>query len=176
MKDWFLIVCLFLIMGISFYVGYKSATERNLVADTTRVVLIDTLFYDEPKVRDSVVVRYVRRMMRTAAEPQPAEKEGLDYDIAKNSTENSTADSVEVEVPITQKVYEDSTYTAWVSGYEPRLDSIAVRQRTIREVITQPVVKKQSRFGFGVGVGAGYGIINHKPDIFAGVMFTYRFN
>ena len=159
-------------MGISFYVGYKSATEGNPVADTTRVTLIDTLFYDEPKVRDSVVVRYVRRKMETAAEPQPAEREGLDYDIAKNST----ADSVEVEVPITQKVYEDSTYTAWVSGYEPRLDSIAVRQRTIREVITQPVVKKQSRFGFGAGVGAGYGIINHKPDIFAGVMFTYRFN
>lgn len=172
MKDWFLIVCLFLIMGISFYVGYKSATERNPVADTTRVVLIDTLFYDEPKVRDSVVVRYVNRKMATAAEPQPAEKDGLDYGIA----ENSTADSVEVKVPITQKVYEDSTYTAWVSGYEPRLDSIAVRQRTIKEVITQPVVKKQSRFGFGVGVGVGYGLTTRKPDIFAGVMFTYRFN
>lgn len=168
MKDWFLIVCLFLIMGISFYVGYKSATEKNLVADTTRVTLIDTLFYDEPKVRDSVVVRYVNRKMETAPETQPAEKEGL--------AKNSTADSVEVKVPITQKVYEDSTYTAWVSGYEPRLDSIAVRQRTIKEVITQPVVKKQSRFGFGVGIGAGYGIISHKPDIFAGVMFTYRFN
>lgn len=61
------------------------------------------------------------------------------------------------EVPITQKVYEDSLYTAYVSGFHASLDSITVRNRivtnTIRETVTKTVTKKKL---FGFGVQAGY--------------------
>lgn len=60
------------------------------------------------------------------------------------------------EIPITQKVYEDSLYTAYVSGFHASLDSIYIRNRiitnTIRETITNTVTKKK-RFGFGVQAG-----------------------
>ena len=42
-------------------------------------------------------------------------------------------DSVEVEVPISRKVYEDSTYRCIISGYKASLDSLWV-YHTIREI------------------------------------------
>lgn len=78
-------------------------------------------------------------------------------------------DSVDVLVPITQKVYEDSTYRAYVSGYNATLDSIYVFRRT--EYITNNVVVKTKPKRFSVGVQAGYGITprGFQPYIGIGV-------
>jgi len=46
------------------------------------------------------------------------------------------SDSVPVLVPITQRVYKDSTCTVWVSGYNPAVDSVHV----YRSVAYYPVV------------------------------------
>lgn len=59
------------------------------------------------------------------------------------------------------KVYtDDSTYTAWVSGVRPSLDSIRTYRHTqyvdryiYRDVIHQPKSKR-----WGIGLNAGYGI------------------
>ena len=78
-------------------------------------------------------------------------------------------DSIEVPVPIVQKRYDDSLYTAWVSGYEPALDSIDLHLPTITETITKTIVKPAPLITFGIQAGGGYGIINRKPDIYVGV-------
>lgn len=65
-------------------------------------------------------------------------------------------DSIDVLVPMTQKVYEDSTYRAYVSGFNASLDSIFVFQRT--EYITNTRVVKSKPKRFSIGVQAGYGI------------------
>ena len=78
-------------------------------------------------------------------------------------------DSIDVPVPIYQKRYDDSLYTAWVSGYEPNLDSIDLRLPTITETVTKTIVKPSPLFSVGIQAGAGYGIINRKPDIYVGV-------
>ena len=78
-------------------------------------------------------------------------------------------DSIEVPVPIIQKRYEDSLYTAWVSGFQPALDSIRLYQPTIIETITNTIVKPSPLFTFGIQAGAGVGIISRKPDIYIGV-------
>lgn len=49
---------------------------------------------------------------------------------------NMVADSVAVVIPITQRVYKDSTCTVWVSGYNPTVDSVHV----YRSVAYYPVV------------------------------------
>ena len=59
-------------------------------------------------------------------------------------------------IPITQKQYSDSTYTAWVSGYMPSLDSISIYPRREITTITNTIRKKPKRWG--IGVNAGYGI------------------
>lgn len=112
----------------------------------------------------------------TIYEPQPAET----IDIGKTvyikvavpqpQTQHDTVhDSIEVPIPIIQKRYEDSLYTAWVSGYEPALDSIDLHLPTITETVTQTIVKPAPLITFGIQAGAGIGVINRKPDIYIGV-------
>lgn len=86
-------------------------------------------------------------------------------------------DTVWATVPRTQKRYEDSTYTAWVSGYEARLDSIHVYRRTVTRTVPVPetALKGGARnwlhehFGAGIVGGAGYGLTTKRPDVFVGV-------
>lgn len=83
-------------------------------------------------------------------------------------------DSALAVVPITQKVYADSTYRAWVSGYNPKLDSIAIYNKTVIHTITRTEVEKCGKFGIGVVGGVGFGMATRKPDVFLGVGFSYR--
>ena len=157
---------------ISFVAGYwvGQKVERMDImqhTDTTYATKYDTIPYYYPVAKDSSVIRYITRNL--VGKPQ-----GTLTDTLSVGEPQSTLDSVSVTIPITQKVYEADSYRAYVSGYEPSLDSIFVREKTVRETVTIPVKQKQSRFGFGVGIGAGYGIINKKPDIFVGGVVSYR--
>ena len=102
--------------------------------------------------------------------------------MARNAAEHSQKeaggrkDSMEVAIPIVQKRYEDSLYTAWVSGFRPNLDSIRLHQREIFTTVTKYVEKPTKRLAIGPSIGVGYGIINGKPDIWAGVTVTWNFN
>ena len=78
-------------------------------------------------------------------------------------------DTINVAVPIMQKRYDDSLYTAWVSGFEPALDSINLRLPTIAETITQTFVKPSPLITFGIQAGAGIGAFSRQPDIYIGV-------
>ena len=86
-------------------------------------------------------------------------------------------DTAWITVPRTQKRYEDSTYTAWVSGYEAKLDSIHVYRRTVTRALVVPETALKGgardwlhgRFGAGIVGGAGYGLTTKRPDVFVGV-------
>ena len=90
-------------------------------------------------------------------------------EIKQKEVENSAYDTMQptaidtIELPKMQRVYtDDSTYKAWVSGYDPRLDSIEVYRKTIKETVTiqMPAEKKKRTFWqrFNIGVQAGYGL------------------
>ena len=79
------------------------------------------------------------------------------------------ADSIDVPIPIVQKRYEDSLYTAWVSGFEPNLDSIRLYTPEIQTTVTKTVYEPTPLLTLGVQVGGGYGLINRKPDIYVGI-------
>ena len=75
------------------------------------------------------------------------------------------------------KFYKDSLYEAWVSGYEPSLDSICVfpLTKTITNTITNTVietkeVKKKTPFGIGIQVGYGY-----PHGAYVGIGISYNF-
>ena len=85
-------------------------------------------------------------------------------------------DSMEVAIPIVQKRYEDSLYTAWVSGFRPNLDSIRLHQPEVVTTVTKYVERPAKRLAIGPSIGAGYGFFNGKPDIWAGVTVTWNFN
>ena len=84
-------------------------------------------------------------------------------------------DSLEIPIPIEQKRYEDSLYTAWVSGFRPALDSIRLHQPTIVETITRTIVKKAPRLSVGLSVGPGVSIDkDHHMGIYVGFTAQYR--
>lgn len=88
-----------------------------------------------------------------------------------------TTDSVLVEVPIEQKVYKDTSYTAYVSGFRASLDSIRLTQPTI--VITTTVQELAPicrKLGFGITAGPS---VLYDGQVRAGVGaslgLTYKF-
>lgn len=84
-------------------------------------------------------------------------------------------DTLMVEVPVEQKRYDDSLYTAWVSGYQPALDSIRLHQPEIVTTITETIVKKAPRLSIGLSVGPGVSIDkNHHMGIYVGFTANYR--
>ena len=84
-------------------------------------------------------------------------------------------DSIEVPIPIEQKRYDDSLYTAWVSGFRPALDSIRLHQPEIVTTITETIVKKAPRLSVGLSVGPGISIDkDHHMGIYVGFTANYR--
>lgn len=63
----------------------------------------------------------------------------------------TVCDSVLVEVPIEQRVFADSNYTAFVSGWRPVLDSIRITAPTM--VIKETVKQRAPRFSIGLTAG-----------------------
>lgn len=132
--------------------------------EETTTVSRDTIpFFDTPIPRDSIVLRY-----------ESIKVPVLDT-IRTTVADTLLSDSVTVEIPITQKVYQDSTYQAWVSGYKPSLDSIRIFQpiTTITRTITNTEVKYKSK-RWGVGVQAGLGITPTKVEPYIGIGVTYN--
>jgi hypothetical protein len=90
-------------------------------------------------------------------------------------TSPAAPDSIEVPIPIEQKRYEDSLYTAWVSGFRPALDSIRLHQPEIVTTITETIVKKAPRLSVGLSVGPGISIDkDHHMGIYVGFTANYR--
>ena len=76
-----------------------------------------------------------------------------------------------------QRVYEDKEYKAFVSGFQPRLDSIYVYPKTIYE--TKVSTRKEwRRFTYGMQVGVGVVMpFNSSPSFggYVGIGIGYNF-
>ena len=84
-------------------------------------------------------------------------------------------DSIEVPIAIEQKRYDDSLYTAWVSGFRPALDSIRLHHPEITTTITKTIVQKAPRLSLGLSVGPGVSIDrDHHMGIYVGFTANYR--
>ena len=157
-------------LGISTYEGGKEG--RAVERDTVRVEVTDTIRCYVPEVRDSVVLRYVSRVLPVSSRENSEARDTEMVAIASQHTGHG--DSVAVEIPITQKKYETDQYRAYVSGFEPSLDSIFVYQKTVTESVVVTQQAKQQRFGVGVVGGFGYGVTSRKPDVFVGLGMYWR--
>jgi len=82
-------------------------------------------------------------------------------------------DTVWAQLPREQKVYKDSTFTTWISGYRPELDSIEVYQRTKVVTVTNNVRIPPPRWSWGVQAGVG---VNTGGTVtpYIGVGIQYR--
>ena len=136
---WVAVVAFLLFLNVVLMRHYFKG-RREGWTDTTRVTVVDTVVCRYPVAVDSLVVRYVR----------------VRVPVVRDTLHSICTDTIQVDMPITQKRYEDSTYTAWVSGYEPSLDSIRVYAR--KEVVTINKVTKEPLNRFVVSFNVGYGL------------------
>lgn len=102
----------------------------------------------------------------------------LHEDVAQNNGENippqelsDERDSMAVEIPITQKRYDGEDYRAYVSGYEPNLDSIFVFPKTT--VIHERSYKPPNKWHIGITGGYGYGFKSKQAEPYVGIGIMY---
>lgn len=154
---WFLFLLLFVtVFCVGVGVGYVGIGRGDEVVAADTVYKRDTVRW--PVTRDSVVTRYVTRRLAV-----------MRVDTVRQSDTVRAVDTVEVRLPIVQKVYKDTNYTAWVSGYEPKLDSITIANKIVTRTNT---VSKNKNKRFSLGVQTGFNVINKKP--YFGVGITYN--
>lgn len=83
-------------------------------------------------------------------------------------------DTVMVSLPIEQRQYEGEGYTAWVSGWEPTLDSIELR-RTIAQTSVAMAPSTVSGMGsLSLGLQAGVGLTPKGVQPYVGVGLCWR--
>ena len=126
----------------------KAATEQPI-----RDTIVDTIKVVKPIAVDSVVTRYkwvnVERVKDTTI---------------VNEVSEVVFDTIRIRLPIESKHYTAESYDAWVSGYEPQLDSIKVYQREVKT--------KQSRWS--IGLQGGLGITPKGVQPYIGIGIGYR--
>lgn len=147
--------------------------------DTTTYV--DTIPYYQPVPKDSAVIRYVTRTLPVKGSDNITTNKSdtfLTEKYAQNNGENIPplyasvdSDSAAVAIPITQKRYDGDDYLAYVSGYEPNLDSIFVFPKTT--VIRERSEKPPNKWHIGVTGGYGYGFKSKQAEPYIGIGITY---
>lgn len=144
-------------IGALLAVLFMRDGEANSQVEVTTEIKYDTIPYYMPVPVDSFITRYEVVKL-------PAVRDTIRDSLIYKDT--LVYDSVNVVVPITQKKYEDSTYTAYVSGFRPQLDSIKLYQKTTT------ITEKSSRWGVGLVGGYGYGTKGFTS--FVGVAVYYK--
>lgn len=134
----------------------KGRIEGRIKTDTVRVTVVDTVTYRQPVAKDSVVVKYVTKKLP----------------IVRDTVHYTHTDTVRIRLPVTQRRYEDSTYTAWVSGYEAKLDSIRVYSH--REIMTVTNRPRDKPRRISLNLNVGYGITTKGAQPYIGFGVGYR--
>lgn len=130
---------------------HHSTESEQPLRDT----IVDTIKVVKPIAVDSVVTRYkwvnVERVKDTTI---------------VNEVSEVVFDTIQVRLPIESKHYTSVNYDAWVSGYEPSLDSIKVYQREVKP--------KQSRWSIGLQGGVGLTPKGVQPYIGVGIGYRLK--
>lgn len=159
--------------------GRVAATTHITERDT--ITYVDTIAYYQPVAKDSTVVRYITQVL-PVVHRDTITTYRTDTFFAENYAQNNgenipplglsdERDSAAVVIPITQKRYEGEEYKAWVSGYQPSLDSIFVFPRTT--MILETTYKPPNKWHIGITGGYGYGFKSRQAEPYIGIGITY---
>lgn len=179
----YIVLAMLLLLGVSLFWNYKQYRDLQ---EKPEVVRDSVTIIEYKETKDSLPTAKTESVVGSIKVPIPKKKKDVDAELSKSvpdsfpnlsQTVPDTESEDSLELEITQKVYSDSTYTAYVSGYEPRLDSIFVRQKVITNTIHETRTIKEKKFRrWNVGLigGYGYGFKSQtfEPFIGVGVMIS----
>lgn len=162
-------ISVFVLLG--YYLGYhkgeKHATS-SFTEDVVRSTYTDTIPFYVPVPKDSVVIKY--KVVKLPVADNRNDKPSTSA--AEDSLSEKT-DTANVIIPIEQKVYSDSCYTAYVSGFRPSLDSLIFHPRVETVIINRRMKPKR----WSVGLQTGYGIsLRQTPQLtpYIGIGVSYN--
>ena len=144
--------------------------REDCVMDTVKVY--DTIPYIEPAPVSTTPIGFINVTIPAPAIPSAnldslPEIRADTAELASADVKADTPDSLTLQLPVTQNVYEGEDYKAYVSGIYPSLDSVFVYPR--REIVT--IKKPPKRWHIGPTVGFGY--TPHGFEPFIGVSLTF---
>lgn len=140
----------------SFFFGRASVKDTTIVS--TKIER-DTII-----VRDTIVQYYPQEVARVVVRTERVEVPIVCYDTIR--------EVAEVDLPITERVYEDENYRAVVEGYNPILKEFTVYPKTQIVTATETITNRK-RWGVSLGVQGGYGITPHGMQPYAGVGISF---
>lgn len=174
-------------------VHHCTMREQEPYRDTIRTTFVDTIPYYKPVPKEEKPLGNITAKLPVSVPklPENVQKfpesgknlqdsvqnfgKSVPEDHFEDMGEKVTPDSADVVVPITQTVYEDSTYTAYVSGYRASLDSLIFRMPREVTTITNTHYQKPKRWSIGIQVGYGMtlkGTPQFAPYVGIGVSYN----
>ncbi|MBD5379601.1 MAG: hypothetical protein HDR74_06905 [Bacteroides sp.] len=167
MKDSLILLIIGFLIGFSLCGLLSKCNDHQDAPDISTVsvkVIHDTIL-------DTVPVPAEVRRVGSVVAKLPLAKDTTVIDSCQH-TSDSCQHYADVLIPIEQKVYEDSTYRAVISGYNISLDTIQVFRH--REYITERIKPPAKRWGLSAGVGAVVGTdMKVRPGVFVGATYTF---
>lgn len=156
MKVWKVIAGIVVVI-IVFIIGRHNGEQHYIInssTDTVITVIRDTFIVEQPTIKERKIIAY--------------DTIHIPIEIAVNDSSNA------IVLPIEQKTYSDSTdnckYTAFVSGYNPNLDSIYFETLSEQQTIT--ITPKDRRVS--IGLQAGYGVSKTGLSPYIGIGLQYK--
>ncbi len=176
-KQTAIIILLAVLLGASLtgnFWQYRTAQDKqNQPTDTTSVTWTFTETKDsmpEPvEVRPTEKVVFAK--LHNPEEPDTPPTPAMADEPGDTLPELTLNPDSTVTIPINQKIYRDSLYTAYISGYAQQLDSIIIRER----IQTITIRKKARRWNIGITAGAIIGTQSKRVEPGIAVGITYNF-
>ena len=137
------------------------------VPDT--VFIHDTIYINEPTPVSERLLEHETALLERADKradnsgknekhEKESEPKGEPIDSARLINEATKTDSVNVKIPITERVYQDSLYRAVVRGYNPELASLDIYQKSTYYPVV--VEKEYDPPNFALTIGPYMGVGN----------------
>lgn len=166
------------IASLCLNVHHYTKREQEPYRDTIRTTFVDTIPYYKPVPKEEKPLGNITAKLPVSVPKFPENGKNLQDSVQdfgksvpndhfEDMGEKVTPDSADVVIPITQKVYEDSTYKAYVSGYKASLDSFYIYPQT--KVIT---IREQPQ-RWHIGITAGYGVTAKGLEPYIGIGISY---
>lgn len=141
---------------------YNKPFEEKVERDT--IIIHDTIPDLNPTPKDSATIKWVTKWLPSATKTDTITR--WDYFVVH--------DSVAVEMPITTKHYGNEKYDAYISGFEPNLDSIFVYQDEVIVTEVRTISKPPNKVGLYLDAGADYTFNDKQWIPHAGGEFVFN--
>lgn len=166
-----IIVCvlLFICFGVGYNRGKKSV---DIQTDTVKIEKVITEYKPVYKGEAMLSTQKIKVPLY-AIFPEQNNDEKIDSLYHIIDSLKLASDSLEVELQRVQRYYKTDNYEAWISGIEPELDSIKVKQQIT--YVTNTQVVESDKFYLNVGLNTA-GLFNKSYTMTPNINIAYTWN